>query len=322
VFSPEGQMLASGGQDQAVIVWPIPGGRPLKRFDEPLGPVAALAFHPRGQMVVSLSREFVQVGLLTRHELESRKIPCRAATCLAVAPEKAQAATAGQDGRVCVWDLLDGELLRELDGAAPPVQALAYRADGEALAATGRGGRVHVWERRGGTGKALSAASVPWAWPGVEPAPVGRKRAPLAGAWRLPDGRLLAARAHGPQVRLWTPSDGRPFAALEGHTGAVLCLASSRDGTLLASGGKDHTIRLWRPTAPAAVLAQAPVGEMSLDDWDWVRTRLAEPGLSPPERQSLLFLDALMRHRWRSDVHVEEAAPRCAGGAYDITVEG
>jgi WD40 repeat protein len=34
-------------------------------------------------------------------------------------------------------------------------------------------------------------------------------------------------------------------ACLEGHNAKVRCLAYAPDGTLLASGSHDHTVRLW-----------------------------------------------------------------------------
>ena len=46
-------------------------------------------------------------------------------------------------------------------------------------------------------------------------------------------------------VHLWDVRTGQLIATLEGHTGSVNNLAFSPDGTTLASGSSDETIRLW-----------------------------------------------------------------------------
>ena len=68
-----------------------------------------------------------------------------------------------------------------------------------------------------------------------------------------PDGRLLATGggaldnrpgAQG-EVKLWDVAKQSVIATLEGHTRGVLAIAFTPDGTRLATGGLDETIRVW-----------------------------------------------------------------------------
>ena len=61
-----------------------------------------------------------------------------------------------------------------------------------------------------------------------------------------PDGRFLAA-ATDLRIWLWDPSSGRLLRTLAGQRQSVSSLAFSPNGTLLASGSYDGTVRLWQP---------------------------------------------------------------------------
>jgi WD40 repeat protein len=52
-ITPNGQILASGGQDQTVRLWEVPNGRELARWQAHAGGVTALAFDPHGETLAS-----------------------------------------------------------------------------------------------------------------------------------------------------------------------------------------------------------------------------------------------------------------------------
>jgi U3 small nucleolar RNA-associated protein 13 len=73
---------------------------------------------------------------------------------------------------------------------------------------------------------------------------------------RRPDDRLAVA-TNSSLIRIYEAS-GLDACLLEGHNEIVLCLDRSNDGTMLISGSKDSTARVWAPiSAPASLRALA-----------------------------------------------------------------
>jgi WD40 repeat protein len=53
VFSPDGQTLASGGEDRTIRLWNIATGELLRTFDKHTDWITTLVFSPDGRILVS-----------------------------------------------------------------------------------------------------------------------------------------------------------------------------------------------------------------------------------------------------------------------------
>lgn len=218
-FSPNGKLLASGGDDKTVRLWDVQTGQPVGRpLTAHLDTVLCVAFSPDGRFLAS----------------------------------------SGDDKTIRIWDVGTRRLLHTLgpgdakDPARPghtaSVFSVAFSRDGT-LASGGQDRTVRLWDPA--TGRQLRVLG-----PGdpKDPAAAGH----TATVWSVafsPDGRTLASGGADKTIRLWDPATGAQHKVFgpgdakgtNGHTGQVLTIAFNRDGSLLASGGgtDDYTVRLW-----------------------------------------------------------------------------
>ena len=100
----------------------------------------------------------------------------------------------------------------------------------------------------------------------------------LFSNWRYPkvfaltDNKIVIGWGDG-KIQLWDPKTGKKLSTLNENAGSVnmweglLALAFSPDGTRLASGSKDNTIRLWNSSNDAWITFEKKHTDYGLAPW-------------------------------------------------------
>ncbi|HEV7652329.1 MAG TPA: hypothetical protein VGP26_29600 [Actinophytocola sp.] len=183
------------------------------------------AFSPRGEwLAVANSAHTVDLWAVTAGH--PRKLAVLPGDTAAFTPDGRTLAVAARRGSVQLWDLAS-QSPRRLATFASEGDGVSLAFNGSGLLAVGDlSGSVSLWNV---ADRARPAALT--------------DAGQLDGGWSMtfgPGGGTLFAADHG-VVRIW---DLGPL--LVSHPDAVTQLRLNHRGDLLATGGRDHTVRLWR----------------------------------------------------------------------------
>ena len=143
----------------------------------------------------------------------------------AVHPDKPAFATAGQDGRVLIWDVAEGQVQQAIDVGSDWVENIAWSPDGQWLAAS-CSRRVRVY---GADGAAIWRSD-------DHPSTVS------AIAWS--SAEELATACYG-RVTFFDASTGELCQKLE-WIGSLVSMVLSPDGDIVACGSQDNSVHFWR----------------------------------------------------------------------------
>jgi WD40 repeat protein len=244
-FAPGGRTLVAAIEDRALLMWDVAPWRERQLLDGPRPFAGVLAISDDGARLATID---YNNGVMLWDVSGGRPSACCTGhgglvASLAFAPDGRTLAIGGADATVRLWDVATGAERGDLRGHAHVVAGMAFAPDGRTLASGDLRGIVRLWDVAALTERATLKTA--------DDEGFLNEVAALAFS---PDGRTLAVTADR-AVQLWDVATARLLASLEGHEKKVICLAYSSDGTRLASGSYDTTVRLWdvaryRPLRP------------------------------------------------------------------------
>ncbi|OUL35397.1 serine/threonine protein kinase [Nostoc sp. T09] len=211
--------------------------------------INCVSFSPDSKTLASGDDKIIRLwDLNTQKILATLSGHSQAVKSLAYSPDGKILATASDDNTIKLWDLNQFQEICTLVGHSHAVKSVAFSPDGQIIASGSWDKTIKLWDVNTGkaictlTGHRLQVNSVAFSLQGQLLASASFDR--TICLWQLPTTEVLL-KYNEATGEFKNRPDCTLLGTFSGHAWAVLTIAFSPDGKILATGSDDNTIKLW-----------------------------------------------------------------------------
>ncbi len=234
-FSPDGQLIASCGDEKLLRIWDVETGQCCRVLAGHTHRVTSISWSSDGTRLASCGEDLT-VRLWNADTGECDQVlrgHTKQIWATAFSPDGSLLASSGEDQIIKLWKVETGECLRSIEAHTNWIWSLHFSPVDRWLASGSYDRTVKIWDIQ--TGDCVRVLE-------------GHQGSILGVAFSADGQRLASGSVYDQTLRLWDTKTGACLDILKNQTAMCLTFSSaSSKNDFIFIGGMDQTLTLWHP---------------------------------------------------------------------------